>query len=81
MSSVVPHLRGECPIIPPVHWKGCALPRQRSLRTLKTVSNFNVLYSLFSTVKIFSIFESFLKMIWFDRFFYLGLIEFLNKIF
>ena len=30
---------GECPVIPPVHWKGVALPRQRSLRTLKTLSN------------------------------------------
>ena len=35
-SRVVPHLRGErsdCPAIPPVHWKGVALSRQRSLRT------------------------------------------------
>ena len=28
---------GECPVIPPVHWKGVALPRQRSSRTLKTL--------------------------------------------
>ena len=30
---------GECPVIPPVHWKGFALPQQRSSRTLKTISN------------------------------------------
>ena len=30
---------GECPVIPPVHWKGVALPRQRSSRTLKTLSS------------------------------------------
>ena len=29
----------ECPVIPPVHWKGVALPRQRSSKTLKTLSN------------------------------------------
>ena len=29
----------ECPVIPVVHWKGAALPRQRSSRTLKKLSN------------------------------------------
>ena len=28
---------GECPVILPVHWKGVALPRHRSSRTLKTL--------------------------------------------
>ena len=35
VSRVVPHLRGECPVIPTVHWKGVVLPRQSSSRTLK----------------------------------------------
>ena len=39
MRRVVPHLRVECPVIPPVHWKGVALPRQRSSRTLRTLFN------------------------------------------
>ena len=45
MSRVGPHLRcerGECPFVPPVHWKGVALPGHRSLRTQKTFSNFEV---------------------------------------
>ena len=37
---------GECHVIPLVHWKGVALPRQRSSRTLKTLSNFKGLFSL-----------------------------------
>ena len=30
---------GECPVIPPVHPKGVALPQQRSSRTLRALSN------------------------------------------
>ena len=45
-------MRGvECPVIPPVHWKGVALPRQRSSRTLKTLSNCKGIYSVFSAVE------------------------------
>ena len=50
---------GECPVIPPVHWKGVALPRQRSLRTLKTLSNCKGLYSLFSAVERFPYLQDF----------------------
>ena len=50
-----PHLtevRGvECPVIPPVHWKGVALPRQRSSRTMKTLSNCKGFYSVLSAVE------------------------------
>ena len=42
---------GECPVIPPVHWKGVALPRQRSSRTLKTLSNCKGFYSVLSAVE------------------------------
>ena len=44
---------GECPVIPPVYWKGVALPRQRSSGTLKTLSNVKGLYSQFSAVERF----------------------------
>ena len=44
---------GECPVIPPVHWKGVALPRQRSSRTLKTLSNFKGFYSVFLQLRDF----------------------------
>ena len=60
VSRVVPHLRvrgGECPVIPQVHWKGVALPRQRSSRTLKTLSNCKGFYSVFSAVERFCIWE------------------------
>ena len=60
---------GECPVIPPVHWKGVALPRQMSLRTLKTLSNVKGLYSLFSAVERFTYLRYFLN--------YFGLIDFL----
>ena len=75
VSRIVPHLKGECPVIPPVHWKGVVLPRQRSSRTLKTLSNCKDFYSLFSA------FERLLELFWFDRFFYLSLRDFLNKVF
>ena len=51
VSRVVPHLRGECPVILP--WKGLALPRQRSSRTLKTLSNCKGFYSVFFAVERF----------------------------
>ena len=44
---------GECPVIPPVHWKEEALPQQRSSRKLKTLYNVKGLYSLFSAVERF----------------------------
>ena len=70
MSRVVPHLRvrgGECPVIPLVHWKGVALPRQRSLRTLKTITNCKGFYSVFSAVERFLYLRDFFY--YFDRFF------------
>ena len=42
----------ECPVIPPVHWKGVSLPWQGSLRTLKTLSKFKG-FSLFSAIERF----------------------------
>ena len=42
---------GECPVIPLVHWKGVALPRQRSSRTMKTLYDCNSLNCLFSAVE------------------------------
>ena len=36
--KVVEVVRSECPSISPVIWKGVALSRQRSSRTLKTLS-------------------------------------------
>ena len=46
---------GECPVIPPVHWKGVALPRQRSSRTLKQdrVTSFFYFNSQFSHFKCY----------------------------
>ena len=44
---------GECPVIPPVDWKGVALPQQRSSRTVKTLSNCKGFYSVFSAVERF----------------------------
>ena len=61
---------GECPVIPPVHWKGFALPRQRSSRTLKTLSNCKGFYSVFLVLRDFSCH--------FKRFFNLCLRDFLN---
>ena len=51
---------GECPVIPPVHWKGVALPLQRSSRTLKTLSNCKGFYSVFSAVERFLYLRDFL---------------------
>ena len=63
-------MRGvECPVIPPVHWKGVALPRQRSSRTLKTLSNFKGLFSMLSAI------ERFLYLR--DMFYHFGLIDIL----
>ena len=42
---------GKFPVIPLVHWKGVALPRQRSSRTIKTLYNCNGFYCLFSAVE------------------------------
>ena len=42
---------GERLVIPPVHWKGVALPRQRLSRTLKTLSNCKGFYSVFIEVQ------------------------------
>ena len=58
---------GECPVIPPVHWKGVALPRQWSSRTLKTLSNCKGFYSVFSAVERFLGLRDFFDH--FDRFF------------
>ena len=63
--------RGECPVIPPVHWKEVALPRQRSLRTLKTFYDLKGLYRLFSAVERFPYLKDFLN--------HSGLIDFLFK--
>ena len=65
------------PVIPPVHWKGVALPRQRSSRTLKTLSNCKGFYSVFSAVERFLYLRDFFY--YFDRFFNLCLRDFLNK--
>ena len=51
--KVVEVVRGECPFISPVIWKGVALSRQRSSGTLKTLSNCKGFYSLFSAVERF----------------------------
>ena len=75
VSKVVPHLRGErieYPVIPQVHWKGIALPWQRSPRILKNLSNFKGLYSLFSAVERFSYLRDSLN--------YFGLIDFFIKV-
>ena len=61
---------GECPVIPPVHWKGVALPRQRSSRTLNTVSDFMGLYSLFSVIERFTYLRDFLNYFGLMDFFY-----------
>ena len=79
VNRVVPHLRGECPVIPPVHWKGVALPQQRSSRTLKTLSNCKGFYSVLSAVERFLYLRDFFY--YFDRFFNLCLRDFLNKFF
>ena len=70
---------GECPVIPPVHWKGVTLPRQRSSRTLKTLSNCKGFYRVFSAVERFLYLRDFFY--YFDRFFNLCLSDFLNKCF
>ena len=44
---------GEYPVIPPIHWNGVALPWQRALRTLKTLSNCKGFYNVFSAVERF----------------------------
>ena len=62
---------GECPVIPPVHWKGVALSRQRSLRTLKTLSTCKCFYSVFLQLRDF--------FYYFDRFFNVYLRDFLAK--
>ena len=36
---------GECPVIPPVHWKGVALPRQRSLGHCYSVEVCSCIYT------------------------------------
>ena len=66
VSRVVPHLRSECPVIHPVHWKGVSLPRQRSSRTLKTLSNCKGFYRVFSAVERFLYLRDFFY--YFDRF-------------
>ena len=68
---------GECPVIPPVHWKGVALPRQRSSRTLKTSSNCKGFYSVVSAVERFLYLRDF--FFYFDGFFNMCLRDLLNK--
>ena len=70
---------GECPLIPPVHWKVVALPRQRSSRTLQTLSNCQGLYSVLSAVERFLFLRDLFD--YFDRFFNLCLRDFLNIFF
>ena len=60
---------GECPVIPPVHWKGVTLPRQRSSRTLKTLSNCKGFYRVFSAVERFLYLRDFLNYFCFIDFF------------
>ena len=69
----------ECPIIPPVHWKGVALPRQRSSRTLKTLSNCKGFYSVFSAVERYLYLRDFFY--YYDRFFNFIFERFLKSIF
>ena len=79
---IVPHLGvrgGECRVIPLVHWKGVALPRQRSSRTLKAFSNCKGFYSVFSAVERFLYLRDFFY--YFDRFFSLCSRDFLIKFF
>ena len=64
---------GECPVIPPVHWKGVALPQQRSLRTLKTLSIARA-FIVFSAVERFLYLRDFFY--YFDRFFNICLRDF-----
>merc|ERR1711942_385744 len=68
---------GECPVIPPVHWKGVTLPRQRSSRTLKTSSNCKGFYRVLSAVERFLYLRDF--FFYFDGFFNMCLRDFLNK--
>ena len=78
LSRVVPHLRGErgeYPVIPPVHLKKVALPRQRSSRTLKTFTNLSAYIVCFLQLRDFCISEI-THIILFDRFFNL---YFLNR--
>ena len=69
---------GECPVIPPVHWKGVAFPRQRSSRTLKTLANLRAYIVCFLQFEI-SVFEICLKLVWLVRFFDLCLKDLLIK--
>ena len=55
-SVIYPHLhygREECPVIPPVHWKG--VPWQRSSRTLKSLSNLEAFMVCFLQLRDFRI--------------------------
>ena len=70
---------GECPVIPPVHWKRVAFPLQRSSRTLKTLSNFKGLYSLFSAVERYPYLRDFLNHFGLIDFVYLSLRDILNQ--
>ena len=70
---------GKCPVIPPVHWKGVALPRQRSSRALKTLYKCKGFYSIFSAVERFLYLRDFFY--YFNRFFNLWLRHFLNRFF
>ena len=53
---------GECPVIPLVHWKWAVLPWQRSLRILKTLTNFMGFYSLCCAVERFPYLRDFLLL-------------------
>ena len=53
--KVVEVVRGECPFISPVIWKGVALSRQRSSRTLKTLSNLQAYKFCFLQLRVFCI--------------------------
>ena len=70
---------GECPVSPPVHRKGVALPRQRSLRKLKTLSNCKGFYSVVCATERFLYLRDFFY--YFDRSFNLCLRDFLKIIF
>ena len=60
---------GGGPVIPPVNWKGVVLPRQRSSRTMKTLSNCKGLYNVFFAVERFLYLRDFLNYFCFIDFF------------
>ena len=54
---------GECPVIPRVYWKGDALPRLRSSRTLRTLFNSRAYIVCFLQLRDLNIWEIFLMIL------------------